>query len=230
MALGQYHNRKQRRLDGAVRGITYNRRVARAAAVEDSAILGQSRAAPTYMSLRSDAYEPHPGEAAFFDPGYSPYRAELPTPIIDELHWPTPQFAPLPDQIQYGDLPMTDEFFKQAMNNLHEQDEIPDPIPFDNDVMADLSAVAPESFPDDVAQEEPEDNLAMVFGDPDMGVADDPAGGPTVYQAASMETGTLEQIVEELAPAAEVPADELQYGPFPTEEQMMPDPWMMPGM
>jgi len=182
------------------------------------------------MSLHPDAYEPHPGEAPFFDPDYSPYQANLPTPAIDELHWPTPQFAPLPDQIEYGDLPMTDEFFKQAMNDLHEQDEIQDPIPFENDVMADLSAVALESFPDGIVQDEPEDNLAMLFGDPDMGVAADLPGSPLPYDADPMETGTLEQIVEEVAPTPEVPPDELQYGPIPTEEQMMPDPWMMPGM
>ena len=228
--MGQYRNQGQVRLDGAVRGIAYNRRVARAAPVEDPAIRGQSRAAPPYMSLHPDAYEPHAGESAFFEPGYSPYQAELPTPAIEELHWPTPQFAPLPDQIEYGNLPMTNGIFKQLMENLGGPDEILDPIPFENDVMADLSAGAPEPFPDGIAQDEPEDNLAMLFNDADMGVAADHAGGPVGYHAAPMETGPLEQIVEELAPAPEIPPDELQYGPFPTEEQMMPDPWMMPGM
>ena len=182
------------------------------------------------MSLHPDAYEPHPGAASFFDPGYSPYRADQPAPAIDEPHWPSPQFAPMPDQIQYGDLPLTDEFFKQAMNYLGGPDEIPDSIPFENDVMADLSAGAPESFLDGVAQDEPEDNLAMLFGDADMGAATDPAGGPMGYHAAPMETGPLEQIVEELAPTPEIPPDELQSEPFPIEEQMTPDPWMMPGM
>ncbi len=71
-------SRKRLSLDGVVPGVAYNRyRRGYRPASAPIAHPAQGGAPQDYLLVHPDAYEPHPGEAQFFEPSYSPYHGGL---------------------------------------------------------------------------------------------------------------------------------------------------------
>ena len=241
----QYRRRKKLSLDGTVPGIVYNRHHGghRPASFPIDN-LARGPAPQDYMCFHPDGYEPHPGEAIFFEPDYAPYQADLPHLAPDELHFPAPAFQPEPDQVEYDDLLMTDEMLDQVLGEVPYPPDAVDPVPFDNDVMAedilmgeDVSGapdqiliedgVAPdELMGEPMAEEELDADAEMLLG-PDVEAEpsfDVPENlDPLDHDAGAMTPGGLEQIVDELAPPEPDPMLEHMYN------EMLMDPYgMMP--
>ena len=198
-----------------------------------------------YMSSPPDGYEPHPGEAIFFEPDYAPYQADLPHLATDELHFPAPAFQPAPGQVEYDDLLMTPEAFERAMGDVPYPPDAVDPVPFDNDVMAEdilmgedvpgapdriliEDGVVPDEFMGEsiAGVEELDADVEMLVGpdvetEPDYDAPENLDGSAMDlldYDAGAMAPGSLEQIVDQRVPE----------GPFP--DPMQPDPLMQEQM
>ena len=89
--LSEFRKRRKISLDGRVPGVLYSRQrrsqKPATAPIDQSASAGAQQ---TYMALHSDAYDPHPGEAVFFDSHYTPYQTQMPRSAPDELRGPEP--------------------------------------------------------------------------------------------------------------------------------------------
>ena len=122
-----YRRRKKLSLDGTVPGIVYNRH--HGGHRPASAPIDNPAPSPSqdYMSSHPDEYDPHPGEAVFFEPDYSPYQADLPHRGAGGLHSPAHGFG---SPCEHGGPPSDDELaFWPLSHQLP-----PDAIPIDHDV------------------------------------------------------------------------------------------------
>jgi len=153
--------RKQSSLDGTVPGIVYNRhRGGHRPASFPIDNLARDHAPQDYMSSHPDEYDPHPGEAIFFELDYSPYHPEPLQAAPDDIHGPVPAFQPEPDQVEYDDLFMTDEMLDQALGEVPYPPDALEPTPFDNDVMAEELSIGEPMSPELVPDRFPEDQFA----------------------------------------------------------------------
>jgi len=122
--LSRFRKRSKLALDGGVPGVEHGRRIPRL-----NKPPGSIAAPRRYASFHADAYNPPPGEMAFLDSSYSPYRANVAHHAPDELHSPPPGFHPGLDWGEHDGPPIDDDFADGTL-----QHAVPEIIPFDNDV------------------------------------------------------------------------------------------------
>lgn len=73
-----------------------------------------------YASPYQRTYDPDPGEPASCEPAYLPHRVEMPAHSREQPLTPPSTLRPDPElrQVEYDDLPMTDQLFARAMHEL----------------------------------------------------------------------------------------------------------------
>jgi hypothetical protein len=88
--------------------------------------VGGTAAARKYLHPQVDEYDPYPGKMDVREPGYSPYRAELPTPFADDPLPPPREFEADPSPVQASYTYLTDTMFEEALRELPQEASPPD--------------------------------------------------------------------------------------------------------